>query len=88
MVLGMAVPLSSQAVDQRRGSIEVAAYVGVSGFETIAVRPGLLDLRLALQGDKSHEIGRQRGHAVVGREQIGAVRAVGAAFVAIIALWR
>lgn len=51
----------------------MATNLGVGGFESVAVRPGLLDLRLAQQGDERDEIGRQRGHAVVGREQSRAI---------------
>ena len=58
-----------QAVDQRRGPIEVAADLSVGGFEAIPVGPCLLHLRLAQQGDQRHEIGRQRGDSVVGHEQ-------------------
>ena len=47
-----------QAVDQRRGPIEVAANLGVGRFEAIPVGPGLLHLHLAQQGDERHEIGR------------------------------
>ena len=44
-------------------------HLGVGHFEAIPVGPCLLHLRLAQQGDQRHEIGRQRGDSVVGREQ-------------------
>ena len=47
----------------------MAANLGVSRFKAIPVRPGLLHLRLAQQGDECDEIGRQRGHPVVGCQQ-------------------